>query len=252
MSESDLFQLKPILSSSLNSKQEFPDDFHSFNVLYTNQLNKQTKSSISQPLLPLPSTPPPPSQLPPPPPPPPPLSLFLSSSNAQLSSKKSPPLSNFLNPDLEKFKPDISSSEIFKNELGKAKNVLTSEKQIIEEKKNSSIKSFDINEIKNFKFKNLENKEIKEQRRPLILQSKNPWDSLMNEIRSNEAVSKLKKVSNSEKKSKHMKFNLDCFDNDSNLVRDLNQILNERSQFFKEDEDENDSTDDDSWNWNKN
>ena len=74
----------------------------------------------------------------------------------------------------------------------------------------------------------------------------------MNEIRSNEAVSKLKKVNNSEKKSKHMKFNLDCFDNDSNLVRDLNQILNERSQFFKEDEDENDSTDDDSWNWNKN
>jgi len=74
----------------------------------------------------------------------------------------------------------------------------------------------------------------------------------MNEIRANEAVSNLKKVSNSEKKSKQMKFNLDCFENDSNLVRDLNQILNERSQFFKEDEDENDSTDDDSWNWNKN
>ncbi len=130
--------------------------------------------------------------------------------------------------------------------------MLTSEKQVIEEKKNSSNKSFDINEIKNFKFKNSGNKEIKEQRRPLILQNKNPWDSLMNEIRSNEAVSNLKKVSNSEKKSKQMKFNLDCFENDSNLVRDLNQILNERSQFFKEDEDENDSTDDDSWNWNKN
>jgi len=51
MSESDLFQFKPILSSSLHSKQEFPDDFQSFNVLSTNQLNKQTKSSLSQPLI---------------------------------------------------------------------------------------------------------------------------------------------------------------------------------------------------------
>jgi hypothetical protein len=129
------------------------------------------------------------------------------------------------------------------------------EKTFKEEKINSSNytsnKSFDLNEIKNFKFKNSANQEKKELRRSLISQNTNPWDSLMNEIRSNEAVNKLKKVTSSEKKSKHMKFNSDFFESDSNLVRDLNQILNERSQFFKEDDDENNSSDDDSWNCNK-
>lgn len=74
---------------------------------------------------------------------------------------------------------------------------------------------------------------------------------LMNEIRSNAGGSKLKKVTSSDKKSKHMKFNSDATSENnsggSDLFRDLNHILNQRNQYFKKD-DEDDSSDDESWN----
>lgn len=142
------------------------------------------------------------------------------------------------------------NSEMFKNELKNFKNPHKSNNKIKSVEKKT--KSFDINEIKNFKFKNSA-LEKKEQREPLFIsQNVNPWDSLMSEIRSNAGGTKLKKVIDSDDKSnsKHMKFNTENdYNGDSNLVRDLNQILSQRSQFFKEDDDEDcDSTDDESWN----
>jgi len=256
ISESELFQFKPTISSSIHTKQEFPNHSPNLVLLSTSQPTSMLPLQLSSTL----TSPPP---MPPPPPPPPP--LFFTSTSTQIPSSKSisSSLSIISNFEMNKFKAEIPkpptsqlfSSELFKNELSKVKNFRKLEKTFKEEKINSSNytsnKSFDLNEIKNFKFKNSANQEKKELRRSLISQNTNPWDSLMNEIRSNEAVNKLKKVTSSEKKSKHMKFNSDFFESDSNLVRDLNQILNERSQFFKEDDDENNSSDDDSWNCNK-
>ena len=113
---------------------------------------------------------------------------------------------------------------------------------------------FDINEIKTFKFKNTNrsasssSSSSKNGKKTTSSQLSNEpiansWDSLMNEIRSNAVNSRLRKVnddaaSGSESHaaigSKQRKYSDSL---GSNLLRDLNFILNQRSKFFRQDDD---------------
>jgi len=118
-------------------------------------------------------------------------------------------------------------------------------KKIAQEPKHKPIKNscspveFDLNEIKTFKFK----KNLKRgQNGKLVCKNignDNPWDCLMNEIRTN-PCGKLKKVG-------HLKFSADHLDyanfQSSQLIRDLNLILNQRSRFFNDNEEDDDSSD---------
>ena len=104
----------------------------------------------------------------------------------------------------------------------------------------NSIIEFDLNEIKTFKFKKL-NKTVN--KRQNNKKSENPWDSLMDEIRTN-PCGKLKSI---EKSSKHRKLSADNLSlanfQGSQLIRDLNLILSQRSQFFNDNDEENESED---------
>lgn len=239
--ESEIFNFKPSISSSVNLNHESTMPLPPPPPPLPPFMTSSTMSS-TLPLPNIPSPPPPPpfitdsTTLPPPPPPPPP---FLGLSD-ELSINKPPKQSS-------QPVPLLFSSDSFKNELKLAKTTPKSAssktKNQLKPIDNSAAhnRSFDINEIKTFKFKSNSRVNVKE-RPSLGSQNMNPWDSLMNEIRSN-GGNKLKKVSDTptSKSSKHMKFN-----NDDNLVRDLNQILSQRSQFFKDDDD-NESSDDESW-----
>ena len=105
---------------------------------------------------------------------------------------------------------------------------------------------FDINEIKTFKFKKCSERKSSNVKRHQREIKQNPWDSLMNEIRAN-PCDKLKKVDSDDKSSKQRKFSPDHIDYEniqgSQLIRDLNLILSQRSHFFNDHEDDNDSSD---------
>jgi hypothetical protein len=175
----------------------------------------------------------------------------MTSSTISSSSQEQTQFLSALPPPLPTPPPILFSLEKFKAELQKAKTV---QKPLATQTPNentysgskSSNKSFDFNEIKTFKFKKLERKES---RLPLVA-SQNPREMLMDEIRSNAGGNKLKKVSSSDKKSKLMKFNTDNYKNNSggsDLFRDLNNILSQRSQYFKKDEEDESSDDEGSW-----
>lgn len=115
---------------------------------------------------------------------------------------------------------------------------------------------FDLNEIKNFKFK-------KSKSRAQISEPKaqtnqfNSWESLMNEIRTN-AGRNLRNVNtnsdenlaiNDSKENKRFEFDLPPMSSvGSKLEWDLNLILSQRSKFFNEDDDDDDSSSESSWN----
>lgn len=107
-------------------------------------------------------------------------------------------------------------------------------------KESTNVKSFDINEIKNFKFnKSKKPRSPPKDRKP----QENSWNSLMDEIKSANASSKLRKVSLERKKSKSKVNNDDL--SESKLIRDLNLIIAERSKFFNENDEDDSSSD--SW-----
>jgi hypothetical protein len=116
----------------------------------------------------------------------------------------------------------------------------------------SSKIGFDLNEIKNFKFKaSKSNSKLKDHvngsNQNLKRQHINPWDNLMNEIKKN-PCSKLKKVEKLNSNNKQRIYSVSTenfnFGNDSsNLLRDLNLILSQRKIFFNDNEYEYDSCD---------
>jgi hypothetical protein len=110
---------------------------------------------------------------------------------------------------------------------------------------------FDLNEIKTFKFKKSTSRGGKRQQQAnKQTPADNPWDCLMDEIRTN-PCGHLKKV---ESRGRHRKFAASGLDygnfQGSQLIRDLNLILSQRSQFFNDDEDEDSSDDWDCSNGN--
>lgn len=154
-----------------------------------------------------------------PPPPPPPLPNLL----IQITNKKSTPADDFLK-ELKEMSPQPAKI----NQKPASKQAPT---------------EFDLNEIKTFKFKTKSKSPLGNVKRH---QQVNPWDSLMNEIRTN-PCEKLKKV-DGKSGGKHRKLSADNlelanFQGSSQLIRDLNLILNQRSQFFNDHDDENDSSD---------
>lgn len=169
-----------------------------------------------------------------PPPPPLPNELF---SSPFLTPPPPPPLPNLLIPTTNKKTTPASDflKELQEMSPQPAKNSQKPEKKTSTE--------FDLNEIKTFKFKTKSKSPLGNVKRH---QAKaNPWDSLMNEIRTN-PCEKLKKV-DGKSGSKHRKLSADNLDlanfQGSQLIRDLNLILNQRSQFFNDHDDENDSSD---------
>ncbi len=220
------------------------------NELEISQINDGDSSSNFSP--PLPVSPPPPPPLPsnlinnnnnnnknvqagpvlPPPPPPPPLPInLLSSTKVPLAP---PPSLSLLIP--------LENKSL--NQQDKKETTLNNNKQ------SSKVIEFDINEIKTFKFRKSPRQRVPKENTSKKSES-NSWDSLMNEIRSESAKGKLRKVDRcDDKKSKHRKYNDSIDDANENLgsklVRDLNLILSQRNKFFTED----DSSDDDSESWN--
>ncbi|RNA29448.1 hypothetical protein BpHYR1_004927 [Brachionus plicatilis] len=152
----------------------------------------------------------------PPPPPPPPLDLL--SSN---STKPSPPQAPLL----------ISS----KSE--KHAKLKENSKHNERPKENTKIE-FDINEIKNFKFKKSAKSPPKKEK--ITINQFNSWDTLMNEIRTN-GGRRLKNITN-EASDRKTKCDLDL-PLKTKLELDLTSILSERSKFFNLDDEEGSESD---------
>lgn len=194
-----------------------------------------TSSNISINPPPAPPPPPPPliglektSTLPTPPslpinaplpPPPPPLDLF-----ANNTFKPAPPPPPLLLP--------LISEKVVKPK----ENSKSSENR----KENVQIE-FDINEIKNFKFKKSSKSPPKKENSST--NQFNSWETLMNEIKNN-GGRKLKNITN-ETSNRKTKCDLDL-PHKSKLELDLTSILSERSKFFNLD-DEECSDSDSSW-----
>ena len=108
--------------------------------------------------------------------------------------------------------------------------------------KSSSSVEFDLNEIKTFKFKKGSKRSQAKAGGKGSGGSSNPWDCLMDEIRTN-PCGKLKKVV----AAGHRKFSADNLDyanfQGSQLIRDLNLILSQRSRFFNDHDEDDDSSD---------
>ncbi len=179
-----------------------------------------------------------------PPPPPPPLvgSPFTTPSVPQLLLPPPPPPPPPMPVDY--LNNSQSISELIKS------NIEVSSKTHGRNENKNKPREFDINEIKTFKFNtNKQRKEIvaKRENKPT-----NTWENLMDEIRMNPSE-KLRKVTETDKQSRINKHkaleNYNNMDSDSRLLRDLNQILNQRSKFFNEDDDddENGSSSSEAW-----
>lgn len=179
-------------------------------------------------------SPPPPlpvlqSLIPPPPPPPP---IF-----QQKTTSAPPPAPP----------PSLSTSEIKLKPTNK------------ENQPNNLIKStmieFDLNEIKNFKFKKSASKRS-ERDLPKPKAQFNSWENLMNDIKSN-ARRNLRNVNRDSPESSNNKKTKLNSDHHSKLEWDLNSILSERSKYFisndddNDEEDENDDWSDSTWSTNK-
>lgn len=189
----------------------------------------------------------------PPPPPPPPIDFILNnSSQMPLASPFMPPpskeneqisstlLSNISNAPVPPPPPPpfelLSSSFNLPTHPKPEKNPdLNSTK--IEPKENANIE-FDINEIKNFKFKKSTKSPPKKEK--TTINQFNSWETLMNEIRNNGAR-KLKNITN-ETRNRKTKCDLDI-PHKSKLEMDLTSILSERSKFFNLDEEEGSDSD---------
>jgi hypothetical protein len=180
----------------------------------------------------------------PPPPPPPPLvgSLFTTSSLVPSASTLPPP------PPPPPIPVDyLNSSQSIPKSI--KSSIEVSNKTVVRNENKNKSREFDINEIKNFRFNtNKPRREIsKRENKPT-----NTWENLMDEIRMNPSE-KLRKVTETDKqsridKNKALQHSNDM-DSDSRLLRDLNQILNQRSKFFNEDDDddENGSSSSEAW-----
>jgi hypothetical protein len=223
------------------------------NELEISQINDSDSSSsaFSPPLPPPPPPPPPPlpSNLfnngnlqagpPPPPPPPPPFPMDLLSSKVPLAPPPPPPL-------------PILASLLIPLENKTLNHQEKKEPSPNNNKQSSKAIEFDINEIKTFKFRKSPRQRVPKENTSKKLES-NSWDSLMNEIRSESAKGKLRKVDRcDDKKFKHRKYNDSIDDTNENLgsklVRDLNLILSQRNKFFTEDDSSENDSSSESWN----
>jgi hypothetical protein len=191
--------------------------------------------------------------VPPPPPPPPPIlpSLFTATALKEIMTNipPAPPISSTIFDGSSRSKSNNSFHEKFKSTI--------KEDETTHLKNNNTSKEFDINEIKNFRFKKRSNSKVsvtdsgftkKNNEKP------NSWLSVMDEIKS--GATKLRSVKDELKECGPHGYKTQSttdISSYSKLEFDLNFILSQRNKFFNKDDDDDDENGSiSSWNSSNN